>query len=91
MIATLSEHSDAVDDSCLHGNFPVEQQRRLVAETVAQMGFNREGWRMDDAVHPFATGVGAGDVRIKVAPLVYDHGWQIEPEGFRRAISPATR
>jgi len=64
MIATLSEHAHAVDDSCVHGNFPVEQQRRLVAETVAQMGFNREGWRMDDAVHPFATGLGAGDVRI---------------------------
>jgi alanine-synthesizing transaminase len=31
------------------------------------------------------------DVRIKGAPLVYDHGWQIEPEGFRRAISAETR
>jgi aspartate/methionine/tyrosine aminotransferase len=31
------------------------------------------------------------DVRQKHAPLVYDHGWQIEPEGFRRAITPATR
>ncbi len=31
------------------------------------------------------------DVRIKVVPLVYDHGWQIEPEGFRRAITAATR
>jgi alanine-synthesizing transaminase len=31
------------------------------------------------------------DVRIKVAPLVYDQGWQIEPEGFRRAITAATR
>lgn len=31
------------------------------------------------------------DVRIKAAPLVYDHGWQIEPEGFRRAITPDTR
>ena len=31
------------------------------------------------------------DVRIKVAPLVYDDGWQIEPEGFRRAITPSTR
>jgi alanine-synthesizing transaminase len=31
------------------------------------------------------------DVRLKPAPLVYDHGWQIEPEGFRRAITPATR
>lgn len=31
------------------------------------------------------------DVRIKGAPLVYDHGWQIEPEGFRRAIAAQTR
>ncbi|UWZ83382.1 pyridoxal phosphate-dependent aminotransferase [Occallatibacter riparius] len=31
------------------------------------------------------------DVRLQTAPLVYDHGWQIDPEGFRRAITPATR
>ena len=31
------------------------------------------------------------DVRLRPAPLVYDHGWQIEPEGFRRAITPSTR
>lgn len=31
------------------------------------------------------------DARLRSAPLVYDHGWQIEPEGFRRAITPATR
>lgn len=31
------------------------------------------------------------DVRLRPAPLVYDHGWQIDPEGFRRAVTPATR
>src|SRR3954469_6745023 len=31
------------------------------------------------------------DVHLRPAPLVYDHGWQIEPEGFRRAITSATR
>jgi alanine-synthesizing transaminase len=31
------------------------------------------------------------DVRLRTAPLVYDHGWQIEPEGFRCAITPNTR
>jgi aspartate/methionine/tyrosine aminotransferase len=31
------------------------------------------------------------DVRLKAAPLVYDHVWQIDPEGFRRAITPETR
>ena len=31
------------------------------------------------------------DVRLRPAPLVYDHGWQIDPEGFRRAITTDTR
>ncbi len=31
------------------------------------------------------------DVRLTHAPLIYDHGWQIDPEGFRRAITPQTR
>jgi alanine-synthesizing transaminase len=31
------------------------------------------------------------DVRLTAVPLVYDHGWQIEPEAIRRAITPATR
>jgi aspartate/methionine/tyrosine aminotransferase len=31
------------------------------------------------------------NVRLKAAPLVYDYGWQIDPEGFRRAITAATR
>jgi alanine-synthesizing transaminase len=34
---------------------------------------------------------GLDDVRLKAAPLVYDYGWQIDPEGFRRAITPQTR
>jgi aspartate/methionine/tyrosine aminotransferase len=31
------------------------------------------------------------DVGLTAAPLVYDHGWQIDPEGFRRSLTPATR
>ncbi len=31
------------------------------------------------------------DVRLRGAPLVYDHGWQMDPEGFRRAITADTR
>ena len=64
LIATLAENADRVDDSCLHGAFPVERQRELVGDVVRMMGFDRQGWRIDDTVHPFATGLGAGDVRI---------------------------
>jgi alanine-synthesizing transaminase len=31
------------------------------------------------------------DVRVRPVALVYDQGWQIEPEGFRRAITAETR
>ena len=31
------------------------------------------------------------DVRVRPVSLVYDHGWQIEPEGLRQSITPATR
>ncbi|MGC9158122.1 MAG: pyridoxal phosphate-dependent aminotransferase [Terracidiphilus sp.] len=31
------------------------------------------------------------DVRLRFAPLVYEHGWQIDPEAIRRALTPATR
>jgi alanine-synthesizing transaminase len=34
---------------------------------------------------------GLDDVQLKSTPLVYDYGWQIEPEGFRQAITPKTR
>ena len=64
LIATLAEHRASVDPSILHGTFPIDRQRELVAQVVGLMGFDRTGWRMDDTVHPFATGIGAGDVRI---------------------------
>jgi carboxypeptidase Taq len=64
LIATLARHADRVDDSPLHGDFPVERQRQLVSEVVRRMGFDHAGWRIDDAVHPFATSFGSGDVRI---------------------------
>jgi carboxypeptidase Taq len=53
-----------IDDSCLHGRFPIDGQRRLVAGAVALMGFDPAGWRIDDSAHPFATSFGSGDVRI---------------------------
>jgi aspartate/methionine/tyrosine aminotransferase len=31
------------------------------------------------------------DVHLKPVPLVYENGWQIDPESIRRAITPRTR
>jgi carboxypeptidase Taq len=63
MIAAIRD-SDGVDASPVQVHFPVEGQRALSREIVELMGFTDQGWRLDDTVHPFATGVGDGDVRI---------------------------
>jgi carboxypeptidase Taq len=64
LIAAIAERSAEVDDSYVHGQFPIDRQRRLVARVLTGMGFDPSGWRMDDAVHPFATGISSSDVRI---------------------------
>ena len=62
LIAEVAKHN--VDDSPLHGNFPIEQQRKLVLEVVERMGFNSDSWRLDDTHHPFAESMSSKDVRI---------------------------
>ncbi len=57
-------NSAGVDAPPVRARFPVEGQRALSREIVELMGFTDTGWRLDDTVHPFATGVGDGDVRI---------------------------
>lgn len=64
MITEVGRHHDRVDDSLLYGDFPVDRQRQLVRWLLEQMGFDRAAWRIDDAVHPFATGFSNHDVRI---------------------------
>jgi carboxypeptidase Taq len=64
LIGAVSDHADRVDDSFLHGHFPIDRQRKLVTWLLEQMGFDPTGWRIDDAVHPFASGFGNQDVRI---------------------------
>ncbi|HMJ02617.1 MAG TPA: carboxypeptidase M32 [Conexibacter sp.] len=64
LIAAIAERADAVDDACLHGDFPVARQRELVGGVLRQMGWTAAGWRLDDAAHPFATSFGPSDVRL---------------------------
>ena len=63
MIATLAQ-ATPVDDAPLSARFATAGQRALAREIVGLMGFDEQGWRMDDTVHPFAVRIGPGDVRI---------------------------
>ena len=62
LIDEVTKHQ--VDDSIVHGHFPVDAQRRLVREVIELQGWNPQSWRFDDSAHPFATSFGASDVRI---------------------------
>ena len=58
---------------------------RLLCDPEGEIVVPQPGYPLFDFL------AGLDDVRLKAATLVYDHGWQIDPEGFRRAITPRTR
>jgi carboxypeptidase Taq len=66
IIAQVSAAGGTGGADLIHGTFPVENQRALVRDVVALMGFDDSGWRIDDTVHPFASRIGVGDIRITV-------------------------
>lgn len=72
LIAAIAARTDAVDDAPLHGDFPLERQRELVGRVLRQLGWSADGWRLDEAAHPFATSFGPGDVRLTTR---YDRGY----------------
>jgi carboxypeptidase Taq len=64
LIAAIAERRDAVDATVLHGRFDVERQRSLVGGVLERLGWRADGWRLDEAAHPFATSFGPDDVRL---------------------------
>lgn len=48
----------------LFETFPEENQRQFSVKILKQIGFNFEAGRLDKTVHPFATGLNPGDVRV---------------------------
>jgi carboxypeptidase Taq len=53
-----------VDDSCLHGDFAPDRQRAFSLDVLSRWGIDDRSWRLDDTVHPFATALAHGDIRL---------------------------
>ncbi len=58
---------------------------RLLCDTGSEILVPQPGYPLFDFL------AGLDDVVLKPAPLIYDYGWQIDPEGVRRAITPESR
>jgi len=44
--------------------YPLEGQRRFELAVLERFGFDRESWRLDPTVHPFASSLGIHDIRL---------------------------
>jgi carboxypeptidase Taq len=64
LIPLLASVDEPVDDSCLHGRFAVEGQRRFSFELLTSWGMDDDAWRLDDTVHPFAQALSPSDIRL---------------------------
>ncbi|MFC5403713.1 carboxypeptidase M32 [Cohnella soli] len=60
------------DTSFLTGTFEKEAQKAFSKLILKQMGYDFEAGRLDESVHPFATGLSTGDVRITTRYLSDD-------------------
>ena len=64
LVPLLSEIALQPARQALAGDLPIAAQREIGLEIIRSMGFDPSGWRLDDAVHPFASAPGRGDVRV---------------------------
>jgi carboxypeptidase Taq len=64
LIAEVARNADKVDDSCLHGDFPIDRQRMQCLSILRRFGYSDQGWRFDPTAHPFASNMGLGDIRL---------------------------
>jgi carboxypeptidase Taq len=64
LITAVADSGEDVDDSCLHGDFPLEAQETLAREIVEALPLQEGAWRLDQTIHPFATSISPADLRI---------------------------
>ncbi|MBA3379528.1 MAG: hypothetical protein H0T93_11655, partial [Chloroflexia bacterium] len=55
LVDRVRERADRVDDSWVHGDFPIDVQERAVLKVAHQLGFTDDAWRLDVTQHPFAS------------------------------------
>ena len=69
LIAEIADNADAVDDSCMTGDFPIDAQKTVENAILADFGFTADSWRLDETVHPFASRSGPDDIRLTTKHL----------------------
>jgi len=64
LVETIRASSNQPENDFLKQIFEIDQQEKFGLFILEQMGYDFEAGRQDESVHPFATGLNIGDVRI---------------------------
>jgi carboxypeptidase Taq len=64
LLGRIADSDAELDDSCLHGEFDLDVQRRLGRALCELMPLREGGWRLDETAHPFAGALAPSDVRL---------------------------
>ncbi|GAB6930126.1 carboxypeptidase [Paenibacillus sp. JCM 10914] len=72
LVHAIQESPYKPDTEFLKQLFPSEQQEKFSMFMLEQMGYDFEAGRLDESVHPFATSLNPGDVRITTKYLPDD-------------------
>ena len=64
LLAEIAASDVELDSSCLYGEFDRDRQYELAKRVLGTMPLQEDAWRLDETVHPFATGIAISDLRI---------------------------
>ncbi|WP_404292232.1 carboxypeptidase M32 [Cytobacillus kochii] len=64
LVKEVAQSQSKPETDFLYATFPKEKQKEFTIQILNQMGYDFEAGRLDDTVHPFATGINSGDYRI---------------------------
>jgi len=96
LIAAVAERGEAVDDGCLHGDFPIDRQRDVCLAILRRFGYTDGEWRFDPTAHPFASNTSLGDIRLttryyadNLAPSLFGSMHECGHGLYEHGISPS--
>jgi carboxypeptidase Taq len=64
LVQAIAESSNKPTTDFLYQPFPKDKQREFSLAVLKELGYNFQSGRLDETVHPFATGLNPGDVRV---------------------------
>lgn len=77
LVEHIAQSPHQPDTRFLRNTYDLEKQRQFSLFILKEMGYDFDAGRLDVSVHPFATGLNPGDVRITTNYLPHDFAFSL--------------